>query len=281
MKDDFLYNHRPLLRKAFADSLYQRLSKIEPNNHIQRKGAYEMVKSVMTEHKWKLALSVFIIVAILSFAISEPVRAKAIELIRIVAGFTVEEHNESPIKELSPNEDKPTQAANEIAIVPTVSTPDIKPTVFPVETLELSAVLANPPFTFALPTWIPEGYKLDKTVGISSSNNWVSLIWNQSDLGEIEMLVEREYNGYPIPTGKNGAEEITINGKPALLVRGFWNAQHEWDLRLGLALDWEKDGHHYHLNYTERGSAHHEIIPMEGDTELILKELIKMAESVP
>lgn len=258
MNDDFLYNSRPPVREAFSKSLYQRLSRLEFDNLDQQKEGKMIKNSNKYKLIWKYALLTFLIAAALTLTISEPVRAKAWELIKTIAGINVEEQSESPLKGIEEEN------------VETYTIP----------TLALPKALENPPFQFGLPTWVPEGYVLDQNVAIADSESWISLVWNNSNLSEIQMLVEREYTGYTIPAGENSSEEININGLPALLVGGAWDAQHQWDSRLGIVIGWEKDGHFYRLTYYERESSHNTIRPIEGDMDIILNELIQMAESI-
>jgi hypothetical protein len=283
MNDDFLYKSRPPVRKAFADSLSQRLQMLDTHPHTQPTGA--MMKSTAIQSgAWRFALPTLILLTALAcaFAFSEPVRAKTLELIRGIAGFSVEERSESPLQPFDPIETSPTQAypVTSPGGIPASPTP-VQPTVYPVPTVPVTSMIQNPPFPFGLPAWVPDGYLLDESAGMATSNDWVLLAWKNPDLSEIELLVEREYSGTNIPSGQNASEEIKINGKPALLIRGFWDENHQWDPRRGISLDWEKEGRHYRLNYTERGMARHEIIPIQGDMGKIIEELIKMAESVP
>ncbi len=231
--------------------------------------------------KWQYALVVLLVTAASVFTFSAPVRAKALELIRIVAGFNVEERNEDPLKNLDEGEIPSSQAAALISSSPTIaaaSEPTVmEPTVYSVPTFTLPEALENPPFQFGLPAWVPEGYVLDQNVGVTKS--WVSMDWNNSNKSEIEMLVEQEYTGYNLPAGEGSSEEIKINGQSALLIRGFWH-DGQWDPRRGIMIGWVKEGHFYRLNYYEREPSHNEIKPIEGDMEVIIKELIRMAESV-
>lgn len=287
MNDDFLYESRPPVRKEFADGLSQRLQTLDINQPMQQKGAIPMIRTGLQGGVWKFALSTLILLTAFAFtlALSEPIRARTLELIREIAGFRVEERSESPIKSLDQNETSPTQAA----VIDSVTDPGgvstspmkVEPTVYIIPTVPVTDMIKNLPFQFGLPTWVPNGYILDESVGIATSNNWVSLVWNHPNLSEIELLIEREYSGYNIPAGVNSSEEIHINGAPALLIQGFWDADHQWDPKRGISLDWQKEGHHYRLNYTERGTAHNEIIPIKGEMKKIIEELVKMAESVP
>ena len=209
---------------------------------------------------WKYGLLTLLIAATLTLTISEPVRARAWELIRTIAGINVEEQSTSPLANIKKEDDV------EIYTVPSLALPK---------------ALENLPFQLGLPTWVPEGYVLDEeNIAIANSGNWVALVWNNPNLSEIQMLVEREYNGYTIPAGEDSSEEINIDGVPALLIYGSWDEQHQWNPRLGITIGWEKDSHLYRLIYYERESAHHAIKPIEGDMDAILSELIQMAESV-
>lgn len=287
MNDDFLYHNRPPLRKAFADGLYQHLSELELDAPAQRRRGFSMRQPVTHWNTWKFALPALLTVTALAFvlAVSQPVRAGALQWIKTVAGFVVEERSESPLEALSPGEPSPaeTAAANPIGPAGTAApapTP-LEPTVYLVPTLALPDVLENPPFRFGFPTWVPDGYTLDQVAGVAVSKSWVSFTWNNPDRAEIQLLVEQEYNGYAIPAGEDSSQEIQVNGTPALLIRGFWDAGHQWDARRGISLGWVKDGVHYRLSYFERDVAHNEIKPIEGDMEAIILELVKMAESVP
>ena len=246
-----------------------------------------MKQSVIHWNARKFVLpALFILVALaFIFAVSGPVRARALEWIRIVAGFTVEERAECPIKAVSAGEFSPTRtavASSAGAVGTATPSPTIiVPTVYSVPTLSLPEVLKNPPFQFGLPTWVPDGYTLDQTVGVANSKDWVSFGSSNSNLSEIEMLVEQEYSGYTLPAGEGSSEEIEINGKPALLIRGVLGCPRSVELKLRISLDWIENGLYYRLNYFQRGAAHYEVQPIEGDTGPIIQELTRMAESIP
>lgn len=258
MHDDFLYKNRPPVREAFSKNLYQRLSRLESESLDLQKGK-TMRRSLNRKNlTWEYALFTLVIATALILTISEPVRAKAWEWFRTIAGINVEEQSESPLTEI---EEK-----------------DVE--IYAVPTFALPAALENPPFQFDLPTWIPEGYVLDQNVAIAQSGSLVLLAWNGSNLSEIQMLVEREYTGYTIPTGTDSVEEVNVKGLPAILIVGSWNEQHQWDPSLGITLGWEEDGHFYRLIYAERESAHNTVKPIDTDRDTIIDQLIRMAESV-
>ncbi len=78
------------------------------------------------------------------------------------------------------------------------------------------------------------------------------------------------------------ARKSRFNGQPALLVRGNWASQGQWDASLGLTLYWTNlDGRFYRLIYSQRDPVHNRLSPLQGDAQAITQELIRMAESVP
>ena len=282
MKDEFLYTHRPPVRTAFKVQLAQRLSAIESEIPAVKRENHGM-RSASISFGRKLAWLVPLLALMIALSVSTPVRAMAAAWIKNIAGFFVEECNDSPIAAITISE-AATLTPNDLVVgipmdteVPTA----LSPTEYAVSTAPVPDILENPPFPLSLPAWIPDGFVLDQNAGIALSENWVILQWHHPDLSEIVLLVEKEYTGYVLPAGENSSEEIDLNGQPALLIRGCWNGQNQWDMDRQLSLDWEKDGHHYHLGYTQREPEHLEIKPITGDQDLIIQMLIRMAESVP
>ncbi|MFZ5910214.1 MAG: hypothetical protein ACOYYU_09390 [Chloroflexota bacterium] len=271
MKDDFLYQSRPPLRKEFADNLYRQLSNKYPDVNTSRKGAFIIMNR---QWAWKFALTASLIIISLALVMPFDVRAQVIRWVKSVAGFQVEERSESPITDSG--------EAQATSLVPAYDTTPlyVTPTVVNYPTINPQALFANAPFKFGLPQYIPEGFTLDENAAIATSDSWVSLTWSSQN-AEIMMLVEKQYLGYPLPTGMNGAEEIQVNGKPALLIRGWWDENHKWDPTRGFELHWMIQDIHYRLIYSQRSVPRWEIEPISGDADKILKDLISMAESVP
>ena len=240
------------------------------------------MKNTFFSRGWKYAILIPIVALAMTITFSAPVRAVASAWIKSIAGFFVEERNESPIKDIPGGEvllSTPAVSAVVEAVPSTVT--HVQPTEYAVPTLSVPDVLKNPPFTFGLPSWIPEGFSLDQNVGISTSGAWVLMNWKNPNMSEIEFLVEKEYTGYTIPAGVDSSEEIALNGTPALLIRGFWDEQHQWNPDRQIAIDWEKDGRHYHLAYTERDEDHYAMQPITSNQDAIIQNLIRMAESIP
>lgn len=258
MNDKFLLDNRPDVKQQFADQLYQRLTTRISESEVEM----STTKKSGT-FKWQYALVALLITSILLITFSAPVRAKALELIRLVAGFNISEQNEPPLAFMDDPE----------------STVEV--TVYPVLTEQLADLLKNPPFLFKLPTWVPDGYTLNQEIGKSVSGSWISIGWGSEDgLTSYGLLVEKEYSGYSLSAGEGSTEEITINGQPAYLVRGNWGADHQWDPRGGITIGWQLDGCFYRLGYGQREPERFTVTSIDGDMEAILENMIKMAESL-
>jgi hypothetical protein len=240
MNDNFLYQYRPPVRKEFAKNLYQRLSNQKGKRIYFLKNPSALV--------WKFALAAILGLSLL-FTFSEQVRAGVLELIRNIGGFNVEEVEMAPT--FAPN-----------------------PTVYVYTPQPLSSALQDLPFTFAMPVYIPDGYILGNDIVVAESKDWVSLQWTNSEGQELNMLVQQDWN-LSLPASADGAEEIQINGEPALLLRGGWSADGsgKWDTgRNMIQLYWRHAGLIYSFQFWN--------LPPGGDNGKFVQELIRVAESI-
>ncbi len=148
-------------------------------------------------------------------------------------------------------------------------------------------------FEFGFPSWAPEGFVLDDRLNISPwSAKTLSAFWKSQDGGDpIGIFLKSRW--YLVPGTKNpilgsvstwpvvpgSFEEVEVQGRPAVLVRGDWNWWHmqvvedetaemelEWDEQNGISLYWT-DGDISYLLWTY-------------DPAVSAEDLIKMAESV-
>ncbi|HBO34058.1 MAG TPA: hypothetical protein DD636_04875 [Anaerolineaceae bacterium] len=262
MNDNFLYTSRPPVRKEFADHLYQHLCETNPERDQQGPGEWKNRKII----KWNYALISIVIIFLLLFTFSDDVRAFADRIIQNVAGFFVEERTNSPMDEIEQTtpgvgSGAPFSEITEV-FIPAISLEDL---------------VANPPFQFELPSYLPEGFELQRD-DIAKSGDWVSIVWEKQN-AEIVMLVEQSCP--VLPVGPDSTEEIVINGNSALLIRGWWGENHVWDPTRGLEIHWNKSNLHYRLIYSQRTIANRTIEPISGDIDQLVKELIQIAESVP
>ena len=89
--------------------------------------------------------------------------------------------------------------------------------------------------------------------------------------GEIFLRIEQNWD-MPFQVGMDSAEQISINGQPALLIHGWWDINGKWNQNFGvLQLYWHKGGLLYSL------TTQNPIIAIKVLSE---EELIRIAESI-
>ncbi len=142
----------------------------------------------------------------------------------------------------------------------------------PSEKLSLEDARAILPFTIDLPTWVPEGYALDETVTFVYFEDGVERVFVQWRFPR-KAILELEIVNLPPEkstwlVGLESIEEVLVDGKPAALVRGGWNA----DMKL-----WENRGQ-LQLHVPHNGQTY---IFSAMETSVSIDELIRIAESLP
>lgn len=193
-----------------------------------------------------------LLVAMLMF--SPTVRAAISEVVQNIGGLIFNQTNEFPDSADGPE------------------------SIWPEETMTLADARAKLPFTFSLPAWTPDGYTLQDNVRVALPYDafrvtHMMIAWEKQTEGEsrsfIWLMVE-----YPRPAdhgqtiiGPESVTEVSVNGEPAAIVYGAWNADtHEWGMTGLMTLSWRLGDVAYHL------SAHDQFVTEE--------ELIRIAESL-
>ena len=282
MKDDFLYKNRPPVRKEFAQELKHHLKKRYPSPAFTRN--WNIPSNI--RWSWGLTLLSFLLVFSALMMFSGEVRADVVRWLQNVAGFQVEHQNTPPIigqgEEIySPNNQEIDRTSvSTFESKSTVTPLPITPTTYIVPTVAPEILLQNMPFDFDLPRFVSEGFVLNDSAAFANSSNWVLLTWSKTN-DEVTMLVERTYTGYYLPAGPDNAEEVNVNGQPALLIRGWWDPDHNWDPTRKLELHWQHKERYYRLIYTQRSMSRWEIEPISTDIQSVMNDLIRMAESIP
>lgn len=241
MDDKFLYQNRPPVRSGFSENLYARLSDTTSQSKTPTKRAV-VLRFVLAS----------LIVFVLMLTFSESVRADVWNWIRHIAGFEVQEVDN--LHDIPGYGEGNSFAPNHPSII---------------------YALKFLPFEFALPAYTPDGYVLIDQ--LTYDDRSVFLSWVNQDKEEIFIMVSKPSPeiGPNIVVGSNGAEEIEINGQPAMLVRGSYDENDKWDpnfKRLSIYLS--KDG----LSYLISNEPHS---PITTGMEKFEKELIRMASSIP
>lgn len=241
MNEDFIKQFRRLPDTDFVENIHRRLERKERIQAIKRSSAFAA-----------LAL-IFGFGILMTF--SSTVRAAVLQTIEEIAGLRFE---------VTTN-------------YPGVSEEEV--TVVPSEHLSLEDAQSRFPSPIVLPTYVPPGYerRADVTFVVLGDMPMLIIKWhNDEAIREFHLDIRHCPSGAENCgriVGEGALEEIMLNGRPAVVVRGGWNYDtKQYELSLdGLAiveLMWKYDDQTiYMLRADER--------------EISIQELIKIAESIP
>ncbi len=240
MNDDFLFRLREPPRREFAEALYKRLSQPNPTPF-----------SLVTLKRCALALACLLLAFGALLAISPDVRAQVGEVIRRIGVYSFRETDQFP--EVNGN---------------TIYLHGQK--------VSLEQARAIAPFRLQVPTWVPAGFVMDKDVQITKDEDVsgtrifvvptpVTIIWRRDKGFPIALTQERASGSGPIRVGPGSVKEVQVNGEPAALVQGVWNAQTQTWIQSSQTLLWRRDGVDYRLG---------------GPLDISADDLVRMAESL-
>lgn len=246
MNDEFLKQYRKRPDPRFAERLYQRITASEG------KGRTLNAHTFGTK-RWLWTFASLAIVAACALAASPRVRAAAVELVREIGGIQFHEQIAYP------------DSDGEEEIIPSRY----------VSLEEARSVFSAP---ISLPEYLPEGYQLKPEVQLIDFRDgalpMAQVVW-QFDRAEggfttLSLTVTHPSDGienYGHLIGLDSLEEVIVNGQPAGLVRGSWDAGlRAYDSSKLLSLNWQyAPGVYYSLSAPD----------LSGD------ELIRIAESIP
>jgi hypothetical protein len=233
MNDDFLTRFRKAPPQEFSEALYER---IRTEMNTQKKFNARRITLAA-------AISMALIAAL---AFSPTAQAALNRIVQEIGGVTF----------LGPDETE----ANAIPV------PESQVTIVPEERLSLSEAQAKLPYAISLPTWVPEGFSMSTVVRISyfgTKYTPTEITWSGSDpmVGGIILTV-----GQPVEwlVDTDHLEEVQINGQPAGLTSGNWNADSGQWTGGDQTLTWMKGDVMYRLS-----------------SRLPVEDLIRVAESIP
>lgn len=233
MNDDFLTRYRKPPPREFSEALYERIST-------------EMKTQRMLNVR-RIMFAALCLALIAAFAFSPAARAALSRVVREIGGITF----------LGPDEAE----ANATPV------PESQVTIVPEERLPLSEAQAKLPYPVSLPAWVPDGFTMAPSVRISyfgTKYTPVEITWYGPDpkLGGIILTVGQPVN-WLVDT--EHLQEVKVNGQPAGLTGGSWNADTgKWGGEDEKTLTWKKGDVMYLLSSR---------IPVE--------DLIQVAESIP
>ena len=237
MDDKFLYQNRPPLRAGFGENLYARLS----NPTLQKGMSSNFLRFIL-----RFVLTALLLFAVL-FAFSQPVRAGVLNWIKQIAGLEVEETNTFPVAEGE-----------------TVSVP-------PEARYSLKDIIKDLPYELVMPAHVPDGFFFEDKVDVQDKS--VFMRWLNGNGNEILMLVDTDH-GQRYITGTDAAQEIQVNGQPALLVQGGYDVNGNWDSnRWMMNIIQRRDDVIYWLIYIQNSDG-------EFDGTAVKDELIQMMGSI-
>ena len=237
MDDKFLYQNRPPVRSGFGENLYARIS----SPHLRRETQKNTLKFAL-----RFAALTLLLFSVL-FTFSQPVRAGVLNWIRQIAGFEIREIDSLPTTEKS-------------VYIP----PDIRNS--------LADILDDLPYTLELPAYVPDGFLFEDKVDLVKSS--VFMRWMNKEGDEILMLVDTDH-GQQYVMGTDAAQEVQVNGQPALLFQGGYDKEHNWDPDLQMINVVQRKGDLiYWLIYNQNSDN-------EVEGTAFKNELIKMIGSIP
>lgn len=147
-------------------------------------------------------------------------------------------------------------------------------TINPNETLSLEDAQSHFTTPISLPTYVPKGFDRSDAIEFFDLADQPTLVitWElKNDYKRVKFLVSHhsiELRTYARTLGKGAIEDVTLNGKPALIVRGVWNIGMQDNDFLMTAIMWR-----YDENTVYALMSFEQAVPLD--------ELIKMAESIP
>ncbi|MDX9851576.1 MAG: DUF4367 domain-containing protein [Anaerolineaceae bacterium] len=238
MNDQFLRDYYKVPDQKALQLMEEKLRLTQNHTHSQR---WQLpLKPVMV-------VGVFIILMGVLLSVSPGVRAQVSEWIQQIGGVFVLETNEYPGR----------------GPVETI----------PFEQYSFDEIANELPFEISLPGWIPEEFEIIPTVKVARFNQTAVtayIDWKSLSGPILSLMIQHRLDGKNggLIVGEGSVEEYLVNGEPAALVRGGWNADiQEWDFNLKvLTLSWKHDDQTYVLQGIE--------------DNISVEELLKIAESI-
>ena len=236
MNDDFFTRYRKSPSREFSEALYKRIN-------VQM-----TTKRIPPLRRLTFAVAVCMAL-IAALAFSPSARAAFNGLIVEIGGMLFFE---------------PDETASQATPLP-----ESQVTIVPEETVPLAEAQEKLPYSISLPTRVPDGFTMGAAVRIAhfpGAGPQVTITWYGSDpnVGNIDLTIFAQRIDWLVET--DDVQEIEINGQPAALVGGSWNADTgQWDQGAARILNWMRGNEMYQL-YSPGASP---------------EDLIHMAESIP
>jgi hypothetical protein len=237
MNDEFLTELREAPRREFSDGLYDKLAQQKAD--APRIGALKIVATALLALALPLALTMMF---------SPAARAAVQGVIQKVGNLTFDVSDEYP------GGDGPAGILES-------------------EEMTLEGARAAFPVALRVPAWVPDGYAREEPVSIThlpDGNMSALMTW----LDDQNRLALHTYSSPQtlmredgVAVGPGSVEEALVNGRPAAILHGAWNANTKtWGPDMLISLLWTDDERGYLLSGMEQ-----HITPAD---------LVRMAESM-
>jgi hypothetical protein len=238
MNEDYMKQFRRVPDASFVEKIHSRIERKERRQGIKR----------------YLALSALVLIIAFGMVMtfSSTVRADVLQTIEEIAGLRFDVTTNYP-----------GDLDGEVTIVRS-------------EDLLLAEAQTRFPSPVVLPTYIPQGYTRRENVLLTPFTNpavpTLMIIWENNKSGAIILDILHCSIGLEncgLTVGEGALEEITVNGKPTVVVRGAWNYDTKhYDSSFMTALRWIYDENTIYALST-------------SNQDMPLEELVRMAESIP
>lgn len=219
----------------------------EMEDKLQLNYKYASLTQIFLPFKPALKVGMIIILIGVLLFVSPAVRAQVNEWIQQIGGVFVLETNEYP-------------GSGPVETIP-------------FEQYSFAEVANELPFEISLPGWIPEEFEIIPTVKVARFDQpavTAYIDWKPTSGPILSLMIQHRLDGENggLIVGEGSVEEYLVNGEPAALVRGGWNADiQQWDFKLKvLTLSWKHNDQTYVLQGIE--------------DNISVEELVKIAESI-
>jgi hypothetical protein len=242
MSEEFIKQFQKLPESNFVEKVHGRL---------ERKARIQAVKRYSI-------LSAFALIFVLgmSMTFSSTVRAYVLQTLEEIAGIPFTITNNYP------------------------GHPGEKEITVPSKSLSLEEAQVRFPSPIALPAYVPQGYERRGDVSLTTfadpdmpllTTIFLDVTWETQNGNVFVLSIRHCSSGLENcrwVVGEGALEEITLNGRPAVVLRGGWNYDtRQYDFSFPAAIEWK---------YDEKT-----IYSLTGSQGISLDELIRIAESIP
>lgn len=257
MKDGFLKRYRQEPSAELVEQVYGRIEALEGNRPME----LETITPSPQQGSWlrlrPLAVAglVTLLLLLLSPLFSTRARALMEDVVHHIGGLTLLETDVYP------------------------STDDAR--TIPGSVATLGETREMMPYSFSLPTEVPERYTMIEEVQISSGGRSATISWhNETERGDGFWLRVAPANpDVRHLVGPDSIEVVELDGREAQFIRGGWESNREiWNPDIARMLRWQQDGVEYQL-----GTSGASTCPDREEYRCPLTDeaLIDLAASVP